>query len=84
MIFWLDRLYSDGISAKGDKEYPIFEELDAIFNYKNLEHILLFDDAKCLIGKGDYPTIEKLTDYIKGKSEKYQVEVKHDIIRFVI
>ena len=29
-IFWLDGHYSGGITAKGDKECPIFEEIDAI------------------------------------------------------
>ena len=83
-IFWLDGHYSAGITAKGDKECPIFEELDAIFNSKNFDHILLIDDARCFIGQGDYPTIAQLTDYIKNKNGKYHVEVKHDIIRFVI
>jgi hypothetical protein len=83
-IFWLDGHYSEGISVKGDKECPIIEELDAIFNGKKLNHIILIDDARCFIGKGDYPTIEKLTDYIRSKNELYQVEVKHDIIRYVI
>ena len=83
-IFWLDGHYSAGITAKGDKECPIFEELDSIFNSKKFNHILLIDDARCFIGEGDYPTIEKLTEYIRSKNEKYQVEVKYDIIRYVI
>jgi hypothetical protein len=83
-IFWLDGHYSEGISVKGDKECPIIEELDAIFSSKKLNHIILIDDARCFIGMGDYPTIEKLTEYIKNKNERYQLEVKHDIIRYVI
>jgi hypothetical protein len=83
-IFWLDGHYSAGVTAKGDKECPIFEELSSIFSSKKFNHILLIDDARCFIGKGDYPTIEKLTEYIRSKNEKYQVEIKHDIIRYVI
>lgn len=83
-IFWLDGHYSAGATAKGDKECPIFEELSSIFSSKKFNHILLIDDARCFIGKGDYPTIEKLTEYIRSKNEKYQVEIKHDIIRYVI
>ena len=83
-IFWLDSHYSAGITARGEKECPIFEELEAIFNSKPFNHILLIDDARCFIGTGDYPTIAQLTDYIKSKNEKYHVEIKHDIIRFVI
>ncbi len=81
-IFWLDGHYSAGITAKGDKECPIFEELDAIFHCRKFNHIILIDDARCFTGVGDYPTIEKLTEYVKEKQESYQVEVKHDIIRF--
>ncbi len=83
-IFWLDGHYSAGITARGDKDCPIFEELDAIFSKKNFDHILLIDDARCFIGEGDYPTIEELTNYVRNKNEKYQVDVKHDTIRYVI
>jgi hypothetical protein len=83
LIFWLDGHYSAGMTAKGDKDCPIFEELDAIFNGTKLNHVLLIDDARCFVG-GDYPTIAKLTEYILGKNEKYKVEVKNDIIRYVI
>ena len=83
-IFWLDGHYSAGVTAKGDKECPIFEELNSIFNSKKFNHILLIDDARCFIGEGDYPTIDELTEYVRSKNEKYKVEVKHDIIRYVI
>jgi len=83
-IFWLDGHYSAGVTTKGDKECPIFEELDSIFNSKNFNHILLIDDARCFIGEGDYPTIDQLTEYVRSKNENYKVEVKNDIIRYVI
>ena len=83
-IFWLDGHYSLGITAQGDKECPVFEELEAIFNSVEFDHILLIDDARCFVGKGDYPSIEELTEYVKSKNQKYQVEVRHDIIRYVI
>lgn len=80
-IFWLDGHYSAGITAKGDKECPILEEIDAIFTYKKLNHVILIDDARCFIGEGDYPTIEFLTNYIKLKQPFYSFVVKDDIIR---
>ncbi len=83
-IFWLDGHYSGGITAKGEKNSPIYEELDAIFNSKKLNHVLLIDDARCFVGKDDYPTIEELIKYIRNKNKKYQVEVKYDIIRCVV
>lgn len=83
-IFWLDGHYSSGITAKGDKDCPIYEELEAIFSNTSLNHVILIDDARCFIGEGDYPKIEELTEYIKDKNDRYQVEVKHDIIRYFI
>jgi len=84
IIFWLDGHYSGGITAKGDKNSPIFEEVDAIMSAKKFNHILLIDDARCFLGDGDYPTVDELTKYIRSKNEKYQVEVKNDIIRYVV
>lgn len=83
-IFWLDGHYSAGLTAKGDKMCPIFEEVKAIFGNKRLNHILLIDDARCFNGRDDYPTVKILTEYIKKNDEKYQVEVKHDIIRYMV
>lgn len=83
-IFWLDGHYSDGITARGEKDCPIFEEIDAIFNSTENNHVLLIDDARRFTGVGDYPTIDQLTEYVQSKNEKYKVEVKHDIIRFVV
>jgi len=83
-IFWLDGHYSSGDTARGDKDCPIFEELDAIFAGRKLDHVLLIDDARCFIGEGDYPTINKLTEYIKDRNDSYVLEVKDDIVRYTI
>lgn len=83
-LFWLDGHYSDGITTKGDKECPIIEEVNAIFRYKNLSHVILVDDARCFNGEGDYPTIEHLTNHIHQYDNRYNVSVEHDIIRYVI
>ena len=81
--FWLDGHYSAGITAKGDKECPIYEELNAIFNSEKFNHILLIDDARCFNGEGDYPTIEDLSSFIKSRDKNYTVEIKNDIIRYI-
>ena len=81
-IFWLDGHYSAGITALGDKECPIYEELEAIFQKCRNTPVILIDDARCFIGEGDYPTIEDLTAYVKSKDERYQVAIEYDIIRY--
>ncbi len=80
-LFWLDGHYSAGVTAKGEKYCPIYEELDAIFNGNNHKHVLLIDDARHFNGKSDYPTIEELKQYVKTKNPQYKVEVKDDLIR---
>ena len=83
-IFWLDGHYSSGITAKAEKECPILEELDSIFNGKKLDHVILIDDARCFVGENDYPTIDYLRSYILNKDSKYRMEIKNDVICFTI
>lgn len=83
-IFWLDAHYSSGVTAKGDLDCPILEELDAILDGNKFNHILLIDDARDFVGKNDYPTLDNLSKYIKAKNEQYKIEVKNDIIRCII
>ena len=52
-IFWLDAHYSGGITARADKDCPIFSEIDAIFSSHPLNHIFLIDDARHFTGQGD-------------------------------
>jgi len=82
-IFWLDAHYSGGLTAKGDKDCPIYDEVDAIFEKKR-DHILLIDDARYFTGEGDYPDINSLAAYINSKDARYKMSVKEDVIRFVI
>lgn len=79
-VLWLDGHYSAGVTAKGDKACPIYEELDAIFNNRIYNHAILIDDARCFVGKDDYPTIEELGQYLKDKDPGYQMEIRDDII----
>jgi uncharacterized LabA/DUF88 family protein len=80
-IFWLDGHYSEGITAKGDTDCPIYNELTAIFNDKNLKNIILIDDARCFTGKGDFPRLDELTGFIKTRNQKCQISLENDIIR---
>jgi hypothetical protein len=82
-IFWLDAHYSGGLTARGESECPIYQEIDAIFATKE-NHLLLIDDARLFNGEGDYPTIDQLTKYIQDKDPRYKVSVDNDIIRYVI
>jgi hypothetical protein len=79
-LFWLDGHYSEGITAKGDKETPIMNELNIIFE-SDIKHVILIDDARMFIGKHDYPTIKELSEYILLKKPNSIIEIENDIIR---
>ncbi len=82
-LFWLDGHYSHGITAKGDTECPVYEELGAIVQ-SNFGHILLIDDARCFNGEGDYPTIEALTQFISKHKNISEQIIENDIICIVL
>ena len=80
-LFWLDAHYSGGITARGDEDTPIIQELNYIFDNSNKDHVILIDDARHFIGQSDYPTIEQLKEQVLEKHPDWVFEVKHDIIR---
>jgi len=79
-IFWLDGHYSGDITAKGDKECPVFEELKCIFNFFDYHHLLLIDDARLFVGANDYPSIDELSDFISTYRPQAILNVENDII----
>jgi hypothetical protein len=82
-VFWLDGHYSGGVTAKGQKDCPIYEELNCIFAKRGLNHVLLIDDARLFVGTNDYPSIKELTAYIQAFNPSYTVEVKDDVIHAI-
>lgn len=78
-LFWLDGHYSGGITARGDKDCPITEEVKAIMS-SDIEHILLIDDARYFIGERDYPTINGISAYILSVYPNSKIEIENDCI----
>jgi hypothetical protein len=80
-LFWLDGHYSGGRTAKGELEAPIEKELSVIANHSQAQrHVILIDDARCFTGKGGYPTLDRLEEWVK-RCGYDQFEVRDDIIR---
>ena len=79
-LFWLDGHYSEGITARGIKECPVAEELEAILK-SDLPHIILIDDARLFNGTHDYPTPDEIKLLCKKSSRNYTLAIKDDIIR---
>jgi hypothetical protein len=81
-LFWLDGHYSGGTTAKGDKDCPVMEELEAVFR-SPFPHVVFIDDARLFIGKDDYPTREGLRDFVRERKPEYGFTVENDCIRLI-
>ena len=77
-LFWLDGHYSGGPTAKGDKNCPIWAELEQIFSHGG-ENVIMIDDARLFDGTDDYPTLNELSDHVLSNGD-YEVSVATDII----
>ena len=80
VLFWLDGHYSAGVTARGDKDTPIMEELTSIFSQLKTKFVILIDDAHCFNGTGDYPTMDELKEFVKKLNGDYLLEVTNNII----
>ena len=80
-LFWLDGHYSAGVTAKGAKNTPIFEELTHIFNAPDQGHIILIDDARLFGTEPDYPSLQELAAFISAKKPHLDMTVEADSIR---
>ncbi len=80
-LFWLDGHYSAGITAKGDLETPIMQELEAILSHSIKNHVILIDDAREFTGMNDYPTVSQLKEFVAKSRPDYQVDLENDILR---
>ena len=78
-LFWLDSHYTGGITARGEKETPIKEELESILSHKVKGHTILIGDARCFTGANDYPTIEELREMIQETN--YTLSVEGDVVK---
>lgn len=79
-LFWLDGHYSEGVTARGEKDTPIYEELHHIFR-NDRNHVIIIDDARCFGTDPAYPTLEELKEFIKSMRENVSISVQDDSIR---
>ena len=80
-LFWLDGHFSEGITARGEKDTPIEEELSHIYSHNLKNHVILIDDARLFDGQNDYPAINKVKDACAKNLVNSQFEVENDLIR---
>lgn len=80
-LFWLDGHYSAGMTARGEKDTPIFEELGHIFSSNMKDYAIVIDDARLFGADPAYPTLQELKDYIHAQRPNCDIEVDTDSIR---
>ena len=81
-LFWLDAHYSVGVTARGDKDSPILEELDIILSTRFDGNVIIVDDAHAFGDDPAYPTLQELQQFLvaRGKNN-VELIVKRDSIR---
>ena len=79
-LFWLDGHYSEGGTARGEKDTPIMEELNCILNSETPGHVLVIDDARCFGTDPSYPKLDRLKEFILSKNPNAQIRVEDDSI----
>ena len=82
-LFWLDGHYSNGATAKGENDTPIYEELRHIFNGEDQGHVILIDDARYFGTDPAYPTINELKKFIKSNRNNVKIDLQDDCLRIV-
>lgn len=80
-LFWLDGHYSGGVTAKGETDTPILEELHHILGGEDRGHVIIIDDARCFGSDPAYPTMKQLCDFVRSIRENVEILVKDDSIR---
>lgn len=82
---WMDTIQAVLLEG-GGRDTPIMEELNSIFNCVTGKCVILIDDARCYIHKGefiDYPTVKFLKSTVKKRCKNAKFKVKNDIIRII-
>lgn len=82
-LFWLDAHYSGGITATGNKNSPIIEEINTILKHSIKNHVILIDDARMFVGKDGYPELSEVKETVAMLRPELNITVEKDIIRIV-
>jgi hypothetical protein len=82
-LFWLDGHYSAGITGRGSKDCPIFEEIAAIASGSKHLHSIMIDDARCFGSDPNYPEIAEFKRVSDALFPKHQFGVWNDVIHIL-
>ncbi len=80
-LFWLDGHYSGDITACGEKQTPILDELRHILSRPEAGHVVIIDDARCFGVDPAYPTIAEVEALVREFRPAGGVVCEDDSIR---
>jgi hypothetical protein len=79
-LFFLDGHYSGLLTARGEKDTPVLEELGSVMSDSRFEHVIVIDDARCFTGENDYPTLEALQSFVSARAPQLRFFRHTDMI----
>ncbi len=79
-LFWLDGHYSGAGTARGDRDTPIQQELEAVLAHPVPGHVILVDDARDF-GTGDYPRVDDIRAMVAARRPEWSFTLRNDIMR---
>ncbi|HTZ39799.1 MAG TPA: tetratricopeptide repeat protein [Syntrophales bacterium] len=89
-LFWLDGHYSEGVTAKGDENTPVMNEIRAIRDSRITDAVILIDDLRFFYTPWDvvpdhsaargYPSVVSLCNAILEIDKAYQFAVIGDVL----
>lgn len=82
MMFWLDGHYCGSLEARGPKDTPVVEELQAIFA-TGLPHAVFIDDARLFGTDPAYPTLEWIREFVTTQDTPFSFSYDQDVMRIV-
>jgi hypothetical protein len=71
--YWLDGHYSDGDTGKGDKDFPIINELESILKRSVTGEIIYVDDMRILRNLNSEVNLENIISVIKKYKNNFKI-----------
>jgi hypothetical protein len=79
-LFWLDGHYSAGMTGRGVKDCPVYDELEAIGASNQNSFSIMIDDARCFGTDPAYPSLEDMEIFSRSLFPNHSFEVWNDVI----
>lgn len=79
VLFWLDAHYQTGM-IMGRRRCPIFDELAAILARRQIEPIIVIDDARKFIWVNGWPSLNSIKKFVMAKRNDLSFRISSDMI----